>query len=94
MATPNSNRSSKTNGNHSAQNSPPAAQGGNPKPMNLTVYSVRKMILEPDEETDGHKALFCEGDCQVWIHRVCAGITHLGYDKLGESTIPFLYTVH
>ena len=43
--------------------------------MNLTVWSVRKLyILEPGEETDGHEALFCEGDCQGWIHRVCADI--------------------
>ena len=27
---------------------------------------------EPDDETDGHEALFCEGDCQGWIYRQCA----------------------
>jgi len=25
-------------------------------------------ILDPGENTDGHDAVFCEGNCQGWIH--------------------------
>jgi len=42
--------------------------------------------LEPGESTDGHDAVFCEGDCQGWIHRHCASLTHPAFS---EST-PYL----
>ena len=88
MATPNSDYSHKTKGKRSAQNSPPGKKSKADEPNCL--------VCEPGEETDGYESLFCEGDCQGWIHRVCYGITCLGYDKLGESTNPFfcVHTVH
>ena len=44
-------------------------------------------ILEPGENTDGHDAVFCEGDCQGWIHRHCASLTRPAFEKLlSEST--------
>ena len=55
--------------------------------MKFNCLVCEKAILESDEETDGHEALFCKGECQGWIHRMCAGITHIGYDKLGESIL-------
>ena len=33
--------------------------------------------------------MFCEGNCQGWLHRACAGLTHLAFDNLNES-IPYL----
>ena len=39
-----------------------------------------KVILEPDDKNDGHDEVFCEGDCQGWIHRQCAGLTHPAFD--------------
>jgi len=44
-----------------------------------------KVILEP-----GDKAVFCEGDCQGWIHRQCAGITHPVLEKLSSESTPYL----
>ena len=41
------------------------------------------------EKTDGHDAVYCEGDCQGWMHRQCAGLSRFAFDKLGES-IPYL----
>jgi len=38
----------------------------------------------------GNKAIFCKGDCQGWIHRKYAGMTHSAFDKLGESDIQYL----
>ena len=73
-----------------AQHSPPDRSGKKSKADETNCLVCEKVILEPNEETDGHEALFCEGDCQGWIHRQCAGITRVGYDKLGESAIPFL----
>ena len=45
-----------------------------------------------EDETGSYEAVFCEGECQGWTHRQCAGITCLGYDKLGESAMPFFCT--
>ena len=45
--------------------------------------------LDSDENTEGHDAVFCEGDCQGWIHRTCAGLTRPAFDNLSEST-PYL----
>ena len=90
MTTPNSNRSQKAKGKRPAQHSPPNCTGKKSKADEIDCLVCEKAILESDEETDGHEALFCEGECQGWIHRKCAGITRIGYDKLGESTIPFL----
>ena len=46
-------------------------------------------ILEPEEKTDGHDAVFCGGDCQGWMHRQCARFI---FDKLGELSMPYLCT--
>ena len=46
-------------------------------------------ILEASESTEGQDAVFCEGDCQGWIHRMCAGLSRPAFDNLNEST-PYL----
>ena len=47
------------------------------------------VILEASENEEGHEAVYCEGDCQGWIHRRCAGLTRPAFDNLSES-IPYL----
>ena len=34
---------------------------------------------------ESHKAVFHEGDCQGWIYRKSAGLTHPAFDNLSES---------
>ena len=46
-------------------------------------------ILEASESTEGQDAVFCEGDCQGWIHHMCAGLSCPAFDNLNEST-PYL----
>ena len=46
-------------------------------------------MLDSDENTEGHDAVFCEGDYQGWIHRICATLTHPAFENLSEST-PYL----
>ena len=48
-----------------------------------------QIIVEADETTEGQDAVFCEGDCQGWIHRVCAGLTRSAFENLSES-VPYL----
>ena len=35
-------------------------------------------------------ALFCEGQCQKWLHRYCASVTVEQYEELSGSDMPFL----
>ena len=48
-----------------------------------------QIIVEASEDAEGHEAVFCEGECQGWIHRQCAGLTHPAFNSLSES-IPYL----
>ena len=32
-------------------------------------------IAEDSDDTDGHDAIFCEGACDAWVHRRCAGLS-------------------
>lgn len=40
------------------------------------------IILEGEE---GQDAVFCEGQCQSWIHRKCSGLTSQIFEKICES---------
>lgn len=35
------------------------------------------------------QALFCEGQCQRWLHRYCAGVSLAHFDALSSSSEPF-----
>jgi len=72
-------------------NSPPKRKSKNVKTNSETDCSVcEEPILECGEHCEGDEAVFCEGDCQGWIHRKCAGMTHSAFNKLGESDTPYL----
>jgi len=49
-----------------------------------------ELILEADEHCVGEDAVFCEGDCQGWLHRKCAGVTRPAFHKLGETDKVYL----
>lgn len=57
---------------------------------NETCPICVKPVLDPDGESGGHDGLFCEGKCQVWIHRWCAGVTKERYDAISSTDDPFL----
>ena len=42
-----------------------------------------------ETETTTEDALFCEGVCQKWIHRRCAGVTRYHFEKLSKSDDPW-----
>ena len=42
----------------------------------------QEVILEGEE---GQDAVFCEGQCQSWIHRKCSGLTSQAFEKICES---------
>ena len=41
-------------------------------------------------EENEHEAIQCEGSCQKWYHRLCAGVSKYHYDKLADSPSPFV----
>ena len=49
-----------------------------------------KIIKEPSTRTKGHDSVFCEGICQGWIHRQCAGIPKPLFVTMSNSEDPFL----
>ena len=50
-------------------------------------------IEEASGECAGQEALFCEGACQRWLHRWCAGVSSEQFERLVESSEPFFCSV-
>ena len=75
-------------------NTPPKSGGKKTKQGESTVCLVcDTAIVEQNANTNpattGEDAVFCEGSCQGWIHRTCAGLTKKAYDILSESDEPY-----
>ena len=52
-----------------------------------------EVIVETTETTEGQDAIFCESQCNTWLHRKCAGISKAVFKALENSKSPF-YCVH
>ena len=48
------------------------------------------VIVEDTNEKDGEDAIFCEGSCNSWLHRKCAGLSSETFQHLSDSNKPFL----
>ena len=46
-------------------------------------------IVEETDSIQGQEAILCEGTCNSWYHRWCAGVTTLRYEALSHSEDPF-----
>ena len=49
-------------------------------------------IQESSDSRNGQDALFCEGSCQKWYHRWCAGVCLEDFKILSNSSEPFFCT--
>ena len=49
-------------------------------------------IQESSDSRNGQGALFCEGSCQKWYHRWCAGVCLEDFKILSNSSEPFFCT--
>ena len=47
-------------------------------------------IIDATDTHEGQEALFCDGTCQCWFHRWCAGVSKARYKLISESPEPFL----
>ena len=57
------------------------------EPSNCPV--CEEVIKEPTDKAPGDEAIFCEGQCEAWFHRKCAGISKKVYESTSESDNPF-----
>jgi len=70
---------------------PPKANRKKSKHNDQIAYLIcDKIIIEQDENNVGEDAVFCEGTCQVWVHRTCVGLINKLYNVLSESDDPYL----
>lgn len=42
------------------------------------------------DNVKGHESIFCEGECQGWMHRTCAGLSTVAFQAAVESSAPYL----
>jgi len=58
------------------------------KILRLFVLAIcHEIILEGEE---GQDAVYCEGQCQSWIHRKCSGLTSQVFEQICESEDKYL----
>ena len=70
--------------------SPPKATEKHKKQNQPATCIICDMtIKESSDDTDGDNALFCEGDCQAWLHHKCVCMSNKLYDKLSNCDDPF-----
>ncbi len=56
----------------------------------INCLICEKVIKEPEGKSKGHDSIFCDGTCQGWLHRTCAGIPKLIFQDISSSQDPFL----
>ena len=56
----------------------------------VTCPICSELVRDLDGEVAGHDGLFCDGECQSWLHRWCAGVMRQSYSALAASDDPFL----
>jgi len=61
-----------------------------PSPIYCSVCSNIIVEYNADKGVDGDDAMFCEGDCQAWVHRMCVGLNKQTYDAITEEDSPYL----
>ena len=49
-----------------------------------------EVIIDSSEKHEGQDSLFCEGECKIWMHRHCAGISTTIFKEISKSSKPFL----
>ena len=47
-----------------------------------------KVIIDPPNENH-QSSIFCEGECQSWLHKSCAGLTEQAFLYYSKSKVPY-----
>jgi hypothetical protein len=46
-------------------------------------------IKDQSQNDPGEDSIFCDGNCQGWIHRSCAGLARDKFNTLSKGNAPF-----
>lgn len=68
----------------------PASQPKRPKKRVVICPICDEPVEDASSKKRGHDAIFCEGACQEWLHRQCAGLSKVNFDSAKSSNLPFL----
>ena len=60
-----------------------ATKGGQNKYMCAICLDV---IVDSTSQKSGQDSIYCEGRCQTWIHRCCAGLSKLAFTNIYDSS--------
>ena len=73
-------------------NGPPVDSTANKKTTESSEVCpiCAEYIIDATDTHEGQEALFCEGTCQCWFHRWCAGVSQARYKLIRKSPEPFL----
>lgn len=56
----------------------------------MTICAIcLKLIIDRSDVSDGEDSVFCEGACQRWLHRSCAGLPDPAFDLIHNSDEKF-----
>ena len=54
--------------------------------QDVAVCSIcDKEVVDTTDEEDGDDAVFCEGECQSWLHRNCACLPKSEFERLKKE---------
>ena len=60
-----------------------------PKESSCTCPICEDAILDSSSKRRGQESIFCEGECNTWLHRRCAGLSRVSFKSLAASSVPF-----
>lgn len=85
-----SSRSEKNSSSSPLSNSsiePPSGQSKN----SITCPICTEEVVDSGErKKKGHESVFCDGACQEWLYRQCAGLSKAAFQSVSNSGGPFL----
>ena len=73
-----------------SSSSPPTVNKKNKDNPTQVCQYVNQLSLMMDELNEGEDAIFCEGECQIWLHRKCVGLTKNAFTLISSSKEPYL----
>ena len=84
--------SSRLNGSQRTSSPLPSAQltSKRKKRVQVTCPICEDLVEDASSKKKGHDAIFCDGACQEWLHRQCAGLSKVNFESARSSELPFL----
>ena len=62
--------------------------------INITCPICDENIKEATKYRKGDDSIYCEGYCDAWIHRRCAGLSAVNFNMLSEAEDQTFFCIH